>query len=215
MDRYFIKQGYRENENPREYRDSLENAQTYQVDVYRHAEVLASSSDVHSVLDIGCGLATKLIEFISPHCDDITGIDCPETIEQCRSMHGAGSWIAGDIESPSFRVDGTFDLIISADVIEHLREPDRLLQLIRKASHAATLVVLSTPERDLRRGEQDMGPPANRAHVREWNAQELATYLTSRGFVIGERRIVELREGMRTCQLVVGGFGRGVSSDSS
>jgi SAM-dependent methyltransferase len=206
---YFIKLGYKENSTPEIYRDSVENAQIYQVEVYKHAGEIAHSPTIASVLDIGCGLATKLIEYVWPHCDDITGVDDATTIEQCRALHSVGSWIAGDLEDPGFTLGRTYDLIISADVIEHLRDPDRLLRLIRASSHRSTQVVLSTPERDRRRGEDHMGPPGNGAHVREWNAAEFSAYLGSRGFMIQGSRIVDLCPGMKTCQMVVGGFGRG------
>jgi hypothetical protein len=138
------------------------------------------------------------------HCHDITGIDDAPTIERCRAMHSVGRWIPGDLEDPSFALDRTYGLIIAADVVEHLRDPDRLLQLIRASCHDATRVVISTPERDRRRGENDVGPPGNGAHVREWNEAEFSAYLQSRGFVLEESRIVDLCEGM-----VVGGFRRG------
>ena len=78
----------------------------------------------------------------------------------------------------------------------------------RAASHEATTVVLSTPDRDRRRGPDDMGPPGNWSHVREWNVEEFRAYLESRGFRVDESRIVDLREGMPTCHLVVGAFER-------
>ncbi len=209
MENYFIKADYKINSNPETYRDSVEDSLQYQLDVYRHAGALARNLNVRSVLDIGCGMATKLIEYIVPHCRNITGIDLPETIETCRQRHAIGRWIAGNLEDPGFSIREKYDLIISADIIEHLRDPDRLLELIRAASHEATEVVLSTPERDLRRGPGHAGPPVNLAHVREWNANEFRAYLGSRGFSLRESRIVELRAGMRTCHMVTGGFREG------
>lgn len=208
VERYFIKAGYTVNPNPRSYRDTLEDSLRYQADVYRHAGERSRSLRARSVLDIGCGLATKLMEYVYPHCSDVTGVDEAGTIAVCRERYEAGRWVEGDVEDPGFCLDGQYDLIISADVIEHLRDPDRLLDVIRAASHDATEVILSTPERDRRRGTHDLGPPGNWAHVREWNADEFSAYLASRGFSIRERRIVDLCEGMPTCQMVTGGFGR-------
>ncbi len=201
---FFIKAGYRITQNPHMYCDSLGDSQTYQVDVYRFAAEIASTPAIRSVLDIGCGLATKLVELVLPSCETITGVDSPETVARCAEIHPIGRWIGGDLEAPELSLDCLYDLIISADVIEHLRNPDRLLELIRRASHPKTVVVLSTPERDLRRGVDDMGPPGNPAHVREWNSAEFLAYLVDRGMEIRENRIVDLREGVATCQLVVG-----------
>jgi SAM-dependent methyltransferase len=209
IESYAIKAGYLINASPTIYRDTFENSARYQADVYRRAGELARNLPARSVLDIGCGLATKLIEQVAPHCDEVTGVDLEETIDICQRRYRLGRWVAGNVEDPAFELERQYDLIISADVIEHLRDPDRLLDVIRTASHDATVVVLSTPERDRRRGGDDMGPPANWAHVREWNQTEFCTYLQSRGFSVRESSIVDLCEGMTTCHLVVGGFRRG------
>jgi hypothetical protein len=44
-------------------------------------------------------------------------------------------------------------------------------------------VALSTPERDVRRGPDNMKSP-RKEHVREWNQRELRQYLQSRGFEV-------------------------------
>lgn len=206
MDAYHIKAGYRINRDATAYHESLEDSRLYQTPVYQHAANLARSPRIRTALDLGCGLASKLVEFVLPHCESVTGVDLPETVERCSALHPDGRWIAGDLLDPALALEGVYDLIIAADVIEHLTDPDRLLGHIRAACHPTTLVVLSTPERDLRRGPGDMGPPGNGAHVREWNAAEFCAYLASRGFEVSESRIVDLRPGMATCHLVVGRF---------
>lgn len=208
MSNFHLKAGYKANPDPVQYCDSLDDSRLYQVEVYRRAGEIAEANGVRTALDIGCGMATKLMEYIHPRCESVTGVDTPETIQQCRTLHPSGTWIPADLEDPAFWISGPFDLVISSDVIEHMRDPDQLLRLIRGSTHERSTVVLSTPERDLRRGPSDMGPPANPAHVREWNAEEFLRYLASRGFLVTESDIVDLRPGMRTCHLVVGGFQR-------
>lgn len=203
--RYFVKDGYRSRRRPRHYQDSLEDSRRYQVMVYEHAARIASQPHVHSVLDIGCGLGTKLIDHIKPH-SQTTGLDTAGSVEQCRKRFPDAEWIAADLSKRKTRLDRTFDLIISADVIEHLRNPDLLLNLARQSSHERTVVVLSTPDRDLRRGTEDMGPPGNPAHVREWNQVEFAAYLSSHDFRVAETAVVDTRPGLRTCQMVTGAF---------
>lgn len=203
-DGYAIKPGYRANHAPKRYRCTPADELRYQVDVYRHAGAIARDDTVDSVLDLGCGLPAKLLEYVAPYCRSVVGVDdCAETIASCRNAYPKCEWIAADVEDPSLVLSGVFDLVIAADVIEHLHDPDRLLRLIARVSHPGTSVVLSTPERDSRRGAADMGPPANPAHVREWNAAEFRAYLESRNFRVRDARIVRLREGMWTCQLVM------------
>jgi cyclopropane fatty-acyl-phospholipid synthase-like methyltransferase len=200
---YCIKPGYRINTKPAAYLDTLEDSRTYQLDVYRFAVEVAQSHGTKSVLDIGCGLGTKLQELLAPVVGRSVGVDCEQSIEQCQQLHPAGEWRCDDIEAPRADLGDPFDLIVSADVIEHLIDPDKLLAYVRRNATAQTLVILSTPERDLRRGSDSMGPPGNRAHVREWNQAEFAEYLRSRGFRILVHRIMDLRAGMRTCQTVL------------
>lgn len=206
MSEFMIKPGYRSHSRPRAYTDTLEDSRLYQVPVYRHAGDLADSPDMRSVLDIGCGRGTKLMELVAPHGVATTGVDSRRSIRHCRRTYPQGEWLVGNIESPRFTIGRTFDLIISADVVEHLRNPDHLLDLIRACSHQGTVVILSTPERDLRRGPDDMGPPGNPAHIREWNAAEFEAYLTDRGFSIAATETVDLRPGAPTCQMVTGSF---------
>lgn len=203
---YFIKAGYQINPLPRQYFDSEEDAVTYQIKVYEYAARLAQKYNVGSILDIGCGYALKVKEFLAPLCSKIVGIDTAHAINYCTARHDFGRWYVDDIENPTLHLAEGFDLILSVDVIEHLVAPDTLLTYIRTYSKPTTLVVLSTPERDLRRGKQSMGPPGNAAHVREWNQVEFAAYLTDRGLKILEHHIMDLREGMCTCQTVLTQF---------
>ena len=203
MTDYCIKPGYRINSVPEFYNDSLEDSEYYQLDVYKYAASLIRQHEISSVLDIGCGAATKLRDYIYPECNNITGIDSQHAISLCRELYDFGDWHVADLEDESYKLDNHFDLIICADVVEHLIDPDKLLSLIKECAHSRSLIVLSTPERDLRRGLNDIGPPENKAHVREWNKQEFSSYLSSRAFKIKEHEIVQLCEGMKTCQLVM------------
>ena len=203
---YSIKDGYRINSAPRAYVDSVEESRIYQVQVYEQVARMAEAPEVCHVIDVGCGAGVKLVEIVAPRGVSVCGLDLPETIHGCRKRYPGHDWVEGDLSDSTLRSPGIFDLVVAADVIEHLEDPDCLLNFVRTACHHATRIVLSTPERDLRRGSDDMGPPGNPAHVREWNAAEFCEYLTSRSFLVEQSRIVELREGMRTCHLVIGRF---------
>ncbi|MHC4498731.1 MAG: glycosyltransferase, partial [Planctomycetota bacterium] len=123
----------------------------------------------------------------------------------CKKEHDFGKWFAEDIEYPSLSLDKKFDLIISADVIEHLVNPNKLLDYIHLHSHPETLVILSTPERDVTRGEESLGPPTNPAHVREWNISEFRKYISSCGFSVLESFVVKDRDdsAVEKCQVIL------------
>lgn len=164
-------------------------ANHYQYHVYRCGGELARQHGLKSALDIGCGPAFKLAEFVAPVCDRLVGLDEPGIVQYCRAHFKVGQFLAYNIEIDSFPLDEKFDLVISADVIEHLTDPDKLLDGIRRAATPESYIVISTPERDILRGAECLISP-KAAHVREWNFDELERYLTSRGFRVLEHRLV-------------------------
>lgn len=172
----------------------IQMASHYQWHVYAAARDLMLKHSLKTVLDIGCGPALKLAELIAPaHPTKVVGLDEPSVIAYSQSHYPSAQFRAYDIEREPFPLDETFDLIISSDVIEHLVNPDKLLDDIKQASTASTWVVLSTPDRDTLRGKDCLRSP-KAVHVREWNMGEFAAYLTSRGFeVVEQRRLPPLR----------------------
>lgn len=165
-------------------------ASHYQYHVYAAARDLMLRHSLRTVLDIGCGPAVKLAELITPLAPArVVGLDEPNVIPHARRHCPGAEFRAYDIEREPFPLRETFDLIISSDVIEHLVDPDKLLNDIREASTASSWVVLSTPDRDTLRGKDCLRSPKP-VHVREWNEGELAKYLGSRGFKVVEQRLL-------------------------
>lgn len=202
MNKFCIKENYVCNLNPVQPQYSVEESLIYQAAVYQFAASMIPARGNYSVLDIGCGLGVKLKKYIHRSGIRITGVDDPLNIQLCSETHDFGQWVTDDIENSTAQFSDSFDLLMAVDVIEHLINPNFLLTYI--ADHAApnSQILLSTPERDLRRGVDETGPPDNGAHVREWNQIEFAEYLTSAGFIILEHKIVEMCPGMKTCQVV-------------
>ena len=94
-----------------------------------------------------------------------------------------GKWIEWNLES-SGRIPLRKNLlrravVVCSDVIEHLVDPEPLIENLRSWLDYAPIVILTTPERDLVRGPNDLGPPINPSHVREWSLAELEPWLNS------------------------------------
>ena len=195
LNNYFIKPEYKANDaaitnevvsgqhywNEARVRLSLR----YQYPVYMSAKRVISRGGIQHVIDVGCGVATKLemLHGVFPGVE-FTGIDQPSTIEFCRRRYPFGRWVADDLECP----DGDLlalkgDLVICADVIEHLGDPDILLEYLKARARPGGVILLSTPERDALRGPSCNSSP-NKFHVREWNQSELRTYLQAAGFSV-------------------------------
>jgi 2-polyprenyl-3-methyl-5-hydroxy-6-metoxy-1,4-benzoquinol methylase len=159
-----------------------EEREICQPDVYRLVDVLAGLSG-GPIIDLGCGKGGKL-EALSHHA--IIGVDIGPNIAYCRKHHAFGRWIEHDLSRPDplplddVNIKGS--VIVCADVIEHLVDPLPLLRNLHACADRGACVVLSTPERELVRGQWDKGPPFNRAHVREWTIGELRALLEHVGF---------------------------------
>lgn len=163
----------------------------YQYSTYKFCKKLIKKFQLHSVLDIGCGTANKLMNLIYPVCKNIYGIDRKNIIEYCKKIYNLGNFFADDIENSKLKLEKKFDLIISADVIEHLIDPDKLLSIIKNYCHNDTFVVISTPERDILRGRNRNYSP-NKEHIREWNSLEFINYLKHNDFHILYHKTVNL-----------------------
>lgn len=184
QEQFYIKSGYRHNFKTSSFLDDEMASKAWQYQVYKLVRNLVVDKKLNSVLDIGCGYGKKLEELIQPVCNNIVGIDFKHSIDYCKRNYDFGRWYVDDVENSKLRMKEKFDLIIAADVIEHLKNPDKLFDYFSNYAYANTYIIISTPERDIVRGKSDMGPPNNPAHVREWNKKEFARYIESKGLKI-------------------------------
>ena len=158
----------------------------YQYGVYRLASELAREGAGRTIFDIGCGPATKLNAFFGGGFE-LFGFDVPEAVDLCQRLHQRGTYVTADFEKPDgfgARQLPSPDVVICADVIEHLQNPDALLESIKTVATKQTWIVISTPDRETLRGAASV-TPANPEHVREWSLKEFRQYLEHSGF---ERR---------------------------
>jgi 2-polyprenyl-6-hydroxyphenyl methylase/3-demethylubiquinone-9 3-methyltransferase len=98
-----------------------------------------------SALDVGCG-AGLLAEPLARLGATVTGIDAaPEVIAVARE-HAAGQGLeidyrVGDVQ----QLAGTFDLVTSMEVIEHVADPAAFLKALAARLAPGGLLILSTP----------------------------------------------------------------------
>lgn len=168
---YNIKRGYHhavfaENYNATETRDE------WQKEVYQLASQIWTKSNGSSVIDVGCGSGYKLLQYFASA--PTTGIEVEPTLSWLRQAYPDRKWLNFAELDPS---QLSADILICADVIEHLSHPDELLQFIQQI-HFCKLII-STPEREAVAGKSDYGPPENTCHFREWNAAEFREYLSN------------------------------------
>lgn len=142
---------------------------------YRYLLPLAEGK---RVLDLGSGegygadlLASRALEAV--------GVDlAPEAIYHARSTYQRPNlrFHYGDIYSLPFE-DGSFDLVCSLQVIEHLHEPERFMREAARVLSPEGTCALSTPNRLIISPGSDK--PVNPFHIIEYDAREFLAFMRS------------------------------------
>ena len=195
---YYIMYEIKTNYNHRKqvhFFDDTNNTDKYQNEIYKHAKQLTVENDFRSILDIGCGSGYKLIKYFPEY--NTLGIDLPETVKYLNNKYPDRLWQSVDIESKQKEIQQPYDMVLAVDIIEHLLDPDILLNFIGKIDFQ--LCIISTPERDICRGVNDTGPPSNPCHVREWNSVEFTRYIST-AFNVVKHLIVSDHEQYVICK---------------
>ncbi len=147
----------------------------YQNEVYLAAFQLAEMIGAQSIGDVGCGSGFKLLKYFKER--KTVGFEIEPTLSFLKERYPDREWMLSDFGQ---MVEEKLDVVICSDVIEHLTDPDQLLNWMGQLDF--NYLVLSTPDRDqliyIQQDEQCLvGPPLNPAHVREWSFAEFETYV--------------------------------------
>ena len=182
--KYCLKKSYK-NITQEDYCDVRDSKwDSYQDVVYSEAKAYFVQKKLNSILDIGCGSGFKLIKYFGQY--NFSGTEVEPTLSSLKKKYPDHAWYLSDFKCPPKR---SFDMVIAVDVIEHLFEPDNLLEYINNID--CQYILLSTPERDKLGYSifRHNGPPRNPFHIREWNQWEFKAYI-SKFFQILESGVV-------------------------
>lgn len=125
------------------------------------------------VLDAACGAGYGSRTLAAAGAAAVVGVDLDaEVIDAARNGGSEPSFEVGDIRSLGFD-DDEFDLIVSFETIEHVTEPERVLDEFRRVLRPDGLLVISTPNREVY-------APGNPFHLRELAPNELGAELEQR-----------------------------------
>jgi hypothetical protein len=183
-EKFCIKKGYHHANTVLDF-DDTSNADEWQKEVYLFARDILAHNNYHSVIDVGCGSAYKLVHYLGAY--KTAGIEIGTTFTWLKHNYPQHEWLRFEDVDPSAL---QADLVICSDVIEHIENPDSLITFISEIQFRK--IIFSTPERNGVAGKNDYGPPENAAHYREWNAEEFKNYIAGY-FVIEEQRIFNSR----------------------
>ena len=187
---YGIRRGYLHRKTVLLFSDEG-NADEYQKEVYAFSRNFYDEKELSGVLDMGCGSAFKLLANFqnSPKA----GVEL--NTDWLRQRYPNQTWFA--FSDPAWK-SLSAQLIICADVIEHVPNPDAFVADLLE-HREAKYFVFSTPDRNLDTSPWKFGPPNNESHYREWTFEEFEGYL-SRYFRVVHHAITNRQQ--RTQMLV-------------
>lgn len=121
------------------------------------------------ILDIGCGDGVLLYLINKKTKARIFGID-----SDGHSLEIAGSKVnAKFFKASAYKLpfeSNSFDIVIAAEIIEHLVEPNKMLKEINRVFKQKGIVIITTPIK--------LGPePEDKMHVQEYSQEELQCLL--------------------------------------
>ena len=125
-----------------------------------------------NVLEIGCGEGRGL-DLLAPASDQYTALDkIQEIIDHLQLTYPKIHFIQGSIPPMSMLEDDQFDVVISFQVIEHIKDDKAYLEEIHRVLKPDGKAIITTPniKKTLSR---------NPWHIREYTAEQLTTLASS------------------------------------
>jgi GT2 family glycosyltransferase/tetratricopeptide (TPR) repeat protein/2-polyprenyl-3-methyl-5-hydroxy-6-metoxy-1,4-benzoquinol methylase len=151
------------------------------------------------VLDIGCGAGCLGAAIKERQNATVIGVEFDESAARLARTR-LDEVLVGDIEQMETPFEpGSFDAVVCGDVLEHLRDPGRLLNRIRGWLHPAGCLITSIPNvqhhsviRGLLLGNWTYEPAGllDRDHLRFFTRREIEKLLARTGFAIQSIQVV-------------------------
>lgn len=170
---YCLPSGYISNQNVPHFDDTKFNNDMWQKEVYETAVKDAKELGLKHIIDIGCGSGYKLVKNFPKEEFKTMGLELEPTLTWLKTNRPDRDWL---MSTQSFFPLLWGELVICADVIEHIEEPAFFLECL-SGIQGVKRFYISTPDRHVVRGPNNMGPPGNPHHYREWTANEFGLFI--------------------------------------
>ncbi len=149
--------------------DDRNNTDEFQKEVYAFARAIYEERHLQGVLDMGCGSGYKLLHYFG----DLPCAGAETNPDFLKQRYPDRQWF--DVHGEDWK-DFPAELLIAADVIEHVPNPDAFMRHLLAQRHARWFII-STPDRNLDPSPWTFGPPPNECHYREWSFEEFAVFI--------------------------------------
>jgi len=121
---------------------------TYVLDHYGRYCLAAPHVAGKRVLDVACGYGYGSHLLREAGAASVVGVDISqEAIDYARGRYAAPGieYVRGDASELAEVVSGVFDVVVSFETLEHIREPDRLIQALPALVHDESILFFSVP----------------------------------------------------------------------
>jgi len=184
MDQYNL-ENYTSNNTPQHHVD-IGWRDEGQKEVYIYCKDFMKNNNLQTVVDIGCGSAYKLTTILSEF--NTIGVETEPCYTYLQNTYPDFKWLlSGEVEKSFNLYDeiNNSDVVICSDVIEHIVNPDNLVDYL--LSLKSKYYIISTPCREILCNHPKFsntynstmnGPPLNPCHVREWTMEEFKQYIS-------------------------------------
>ncbi|MBF0216858.1 MAG: methyltransferase domain-containing protein [Candidatus Omnitrophica bacterium] len=138
----------------------------------------------NKVLDVGSGMGCNSVFFSDLSLSrGIYGIDILKGESECALKKGYKKILNADIETFSFEGDGDyrdFDIVIAADILEHLKSDKGTLEKIHGIMSARGTLLVTVPANGFLWSQHDI----TLGHLRRYSRKSLSKLITEAGFKI-------------------------------
>ncbi len=144
---------------------------------------LSADLTPQTILDVGCGEGSLLRSLLDVHPGARgTGLEVSaHATELARQVVPGATFVTGDVTS--VQVDERFDLVVSADVVEHIEDDRAAIRAMANLAAPGGRVIISTLQGTMRGFERQVG------HVRNYAPGELQGKMRDAGLKI--ERVIE------------------------